>query len=515
MPTGINTENLAIVLEKLQNAIGKQWVSDDPAHLASYSRDFTIVPGRWPNIVVLPGSTEDVQKIIKIAAEHEVPVVPMSTGFNHGGLCIPLHGGIMVDLIKRMDKVLNLDEETLTITIQPGVRNAVTYAMANHRCCVDDVPMAAAVSLSMGSTSTLANYIGRGIPGSEVKYGDSTEAIVGMTWVLPDGEILKTGTPAVPNVGIIPIAYGPGPDIGGMFINASGMFGICTEITIKLFPEKGKERLYIFDAKVKERSLEKALEFLIQLSQQALAEFIYKSHGGQTVNMIIDPDNPYPPGAMCEFLPEDPVIVSILGETEEELDIKEEILMDLAAECGLYALDMKGLTEQIFKGAPNPFERKARSQIGKAIGSVLRRGAFQWYSCNVKADPIPEMASKFFRLVEKYWKPTDPKISRHATMSGTDIQGPHPFARNFMFEVDFWWDQANPEDVKRAAVLLRKTGELILEHGAQPWRNMYRHGELHLPRLGTYLDILKQTKREFDPNNLMHPDIEPVTDDYI
>jgi len=62
---GINPENIEAVVEKLKDAIGSKWVSKDPAVLTSYSRDFTISPGNWPNIVALPGSTEDVQKIIK------------------------------------------------------------------------------------------------------------------------------------------------------------------------------------------------------------------------------------------------------------------------------------------------------------------------------------------------------------------------------------------------------------------------------------------------------------------
>ncbi len=134
---GINVENMKAVVAKLKEAIGENWVSDDPAVLTAYSRDFTITPGRWPNVVVLPGSTEDVQKIIKIANEHMIPVVPMSSGFNHGGMAIPRHGGIQVDLLKRMDKILDVDGESLTIRVQPGVRTSLATVATGRTVAVE------------------------------------------------------------------------------------------------------------------------------------------------------------------------------------------------------------------------------------------------------------------------------------------------------------------------------------------------------------------------------------------
>ncbi len=517
MALGINSENLESVLEKLQNAIGKEWVSNDPAVLTCYSRDFTIVPGRWPHIVAIPGSTEDVQKIVKIANEHKVPVVPMGTGFNHGGLCVPLHGGIMLDLAKRMDKVLSVDEESMTITLQVGVRNAVTYAEANNRYAVDDIRLMVPLPLTMGSASTLANYVARGGAATIAKHANSSDCIINMTWVLPDGEVLQTGPSAVPGVGLVPVAYGPGPDIAGMFVNASGMFGICTEMTIKMFPERKIERMYAFDAEVKERTLEKAVEFIYKICQLDIVEMVYKSHGGQVVTMSEpDPENPFPLGETAEYLPENPVFVILAGDTEEELDIKEEILLEVAGACGLYQMDLGTLAEAFGGMDAIAFARPNRSKIGKVIGRVMHgRGAFQWFAACPKLEYVPKITSAYLRYVDKYWKPTDPEITRAMTFAGTAIQGPFTFARTGTLEFDFWWDQSNPEPVKRAQVMLRKACELFLKHGAPLWRNMYRFGELHLPRLGVYYDILKAAKKEFDPDNLMHPDIEPVTDDYI
>jgi FAD/FMN-containing dehydrogenase len=107
--TGVTADNIRSAEEKLREAIGEKWVTSNPADLAAYGRDFTIYSGERPNIVVLPESTEDVQKVMRIAYQHKIPVVPLSTGFNHGGLAIPRKGGIVVDL-KRMNRLIKIDE---------------------------------------------------------------------------------------------------------------------------------------------------------------------------------------------------------------------------------------------------------------------------------------------------------------------------------------------------------------------------------------------------------------------
>ncbi|UCD85996.1 MAG: FAD-dependent oxidoreductase, partial [Deltaproteobacteria bacterium] len=104
------------VVEELKQSIGEEWVSDNPCDLGCYAKDFTIVPGSIPDVVVLPKTTEDVQAIIKIAGKHQLPVIPLSTGFNHGGLAIPRRGGIVVDL-RRMNEIVDIDDEGMTATI--------------------------------------------------------------------------------------------------------------------------------------------------------------------------------------------------------------------------------------------------------------------------------------------------------------------------------------------------------------------------------------------------------------
>jgi FAD/FMN-containing dehydrogenase len=508
---GINTENVEDILAELQDALGEEWATSDDAVLTGYGRDFTQAVGKKPNIVALPGSTEDVQLVMKLANKYGMPVVPFSTGFNHAGLTLPRTGGILLDL-KRMDKILNIDEESMTLTIQPHVRNAVVYTAVNKHFATDDLRLRPALSGSLGSASTLANHIARGMAAIGHKVGNTPEFIVNMTWVLPDGEIVKLGPSAIPEVENMPVQWGAGPDLSGMFINADGMFGVCTEMTIKLLAEWPLEKQYLYGAEDEDRSLEAAIEFIRDICQQDLIDFIYKSSYCQMAILVATELGTDNAPDLADSLPGNPVILNLVGWDEEEISIREKIAEEIAEKADMFLIDIESLIPaEDFQADPQNAKK-----IGPTIGSVMRyKGAFQFMACYAKLDKIPEIVKDFYKLRDKYWKESDPEVTGKMSLAGSSIQGPLPFARASTLEYDFWWDPGNPEDVTRAALMIRKSNELNVRHGAILWRNMFGHGEIHFPRLGKYYELLKMTKKALDPDNIMHPDIHPVTDDYV
>ena len=143
------------------------------------------------------------------------------------------------------------------------------------------------------------------------------------------------------------------------------------------------------------------------------------------------------------------------------------------------------------------------------------KGAFQWQAGYVSVDRVPILTMEYKKLIRKYWKTSDVKVTMEASLTGAVIHGPFPYARVGMIEFDYWWDQGNPESVKRASVMIRKTTELLLDHGGLPTRNNFGFGEILMPRLGVYYDLVKKMRKAFDPANLMHPDVLPATDDYV
>ena len=510
--TGIEEENIRTVEELLQEVVGKEWVSSNKADLSAYGRDFTIFSGERPNLVVLPASTEEVQKIMRIAYRHKMPVVPLTTGFNHGGLTIPRKGGILMDL-KRMNRLVEIDEENLTATFEPGVRMRSLYFECNKVSTFKGLKLKPILPLTLASISLLSNYVSRGGPGSAVKYGGGPDLTANMTWVLPNGEILRTGPSSVPGVGSLGIPWGPGPDISGMFFNADGAFGVCTQITAKLFPEMPCEHMMntaIFQEDPE--GFEAVCRTIYDLAQQNLVEFMYKSHPGVgcvTIGGAMG-TNPLDFVAMSS---KHPLAIIVTGLDDEEVQIRAELVRGILEKNQLMEMDPNLLGPMMSDLITTDPTKMSVGIKGNFVGAY--KGAFQWQAGYIRVEKVPEVSEEYKKLIRKYWKTSDVKVTMETALTGTDIQGPLPFARVGTVEFDYWWDQGNPESVKRAALMIRKTSELMFRHGLIPIRNMFGFGELLLPQLRVYQDILKQVRHAFDPANLMHPDVLPITQDYV
>ncbi len=510
--TGVNEGNIRTVEEKLREAIGAQWVTSNPADLSVYGRDFTVYSGERPNLVVLPETTEEVQKVMRIAYEHKIPLVPLTTGFNHGGLTVPRKGGILVDL-KRMSRLVAIDEETLTASFEPGVRMRNLWQECQKVTTYEDLRLKPILPLTFGSISLLSNYVSRGGPGSALKYGFGSDLTVNMTWVLPNGEILRNGPSSVPGVGNLGVNWGPGPDISGMFFNADGAFGICTELTAKLYPDMHcEERIQtgIFDEDPE--GIEKACNAIYDFSREHLVEFMYKTHPG-TIAVGIAGILGMEPHDLLPITPKQPLFLLVTGMDEEETRIRAELTQEVLARNEVMVVDPSMLPPELNQLASTDPLKASLGVENNTVGT--HRGAFQWQAGYVSVDTVPILTMAYKKLVKKYWKTSDVKATLESSLTGTVIQGPLPYSRIGTIEFDYFWDQGNPEDVKRASIMLRKTTELLLDHGGIPIRNMFGFGELLMPRLGVYYDLVKRMRRAFDPANLMHPDVLPATDDYV
>ncbi len=515
---GLTVDNLNEVKEKLIDAVGSDWVSDNPADLSAYGRDFTTFSGERPNILVMPSSTEEVQKVIRLAYEHGIPMVPQTTGFNHGGLTVSRKGGILLDL-RRMDNLCSVDEETMTITVSPAVRMRTSWWETTKYQAIPGYILKPILPLTYGSVSLLSNYVARGAPASTYKYGDATNLTINMTWVLPNGEILKVGPGAVPGVGNLPLNFCAGPEINGMFFNADGQFGICTELTAKLYPEpeESTDREGIYLASVAELDEHKAfcqvIDVFYDLGRENITEFQYKGHPGTFALAITTQIEGTKVMDMVDVAPRHPVGIIVVGYDQEELQIKEEILQSILEKHGLFIIDTSAMMSEMTDSLSPELTRKSLGIKDNFIGTY--KGAFQWTAAQVKMDLLPAIALEYDKLVTKYWKTTDPKMTIVHSMTDTAVQGPAPLGRYGPCEFDYWWDQGNPEEVKRATQMLNKTNKLLLKFGGPLWRNMFGSGEYHLPMWGEYFEVLKKTKKAFDPENLMHPDILPITEDYV
>jgi FAD/FMN-containing dehydrogenase len=515
---GLTVDNLKEVVAKLKACVGEDWVSDNPVDLISHGRDFTVFSGERPNIVVLPESKEQIQQIMRIAYGHGIPVVPQTTGFNHGGLTISRKGGILVDL-RRMDRVCAIDEEAMTVTVSPAVRmRSIWWEAVKHKA-TEGVHLKPILPLTLGSVSLLSNYVARGAPGTAAKHGNATEVTVRMSWVLPNGEVFELGPAAISGVGNLPIQYCPGPEINGMFFNADGQFGICTELTAKLYPEY--DNVIEMEELLTGAGLEpdghkafcKIIDATYEVARENITEFMYKGHpGGFALGFASKVEGISVKEALA-MAPRHPLALMVSGFDAEEIAIKKEILKEILERHGMFIMDPSMFGKEMAEMISTDPLKMSLGIRDNFAGSY--KGAFQWTAAQVKMDLLPEISLEYEKLVNKYWKTSDPTVRVEHAMTDTAVQGPLPYGRCGPCEFDYWWDQGNPEEVKRATTMIHKTNRLLLKFGGSLWRNMFGAGEYHLPMWGKYFEILKQTKAAFDPANLMHPDVLPLTEDYV
>jgi glycolate oxidase len=225
------------ILKRLADVVGPQYVSDKPFVLKAYSRDFGTMPASVPNLVVRPKTTEEVSEIVKIANAYKVPVVPRGGGSaQEAGSTPPAGGGITIETL-RMNQILEIDETNGTVTCQAGI----TYVSLMNTLELRGWKIGIAPSGAM--TGTPGAHISRpGVGWGNIKYVSSGDQALGLKVVLPNGDIVSTGSAANPNSDVF-FRYGLGSDLTGLFIGAEGAFGIMTECTLRMYPFP--EKIYL------------------------------------------------------------------------------------------------------------------------------------------------------------------------------------------------------------------------------------------------------------------------------
>lgn len=212
-----------ITIKQLEEIVGAGNVLTKKADLVTYSYDATAdMPSQLPDVVVMPETTAAVQKIVLLAKEKKMAIYPRGAGTNLSGGTIPLKKGIVMSF-QKMDKILEVDPENLTATVQAGVViQALNDAVAPYGLIYPPDPGTVTTATMGGSVAECAGGL-RGL-----KYGVTKHYIMGMEVVLASGEIFRFGGKTVKNV----TAY----DFASLFVGSEGTLGIITEILVKLIP---------------------------------------------------------------------------------------------------------------------------------------------------------------------------------------------------------------------------------------------------------------------------------------
>jgi glycolate oxidase len=449
-------------VDKLVEVLGREKVSTSLVERKLYSYDATpiTIERALPSAVVFPNSQEDVQKLVKICYEEEIPIFPRGAGSGLTGGAVPtLEKGVVVSF-ERMNR-FQVDVDNATAVVEPGV---ITYEFQRE---VERFGLFYPPDPSSFKYSTIGGNIAENAGGPRcLKYGVTREYVLGLTAVIKEGEVIKTGNPVIKDVA--------GYDITKLFVGSEGTLGLITSAVLKLIP-KPKARgtaLILFKnledvgrvvAKIMTSGIfPSALEFMDRDAIRAVEEF-------------------KPVG-----LPKDVSALLLVEVDGSPQSVKEDIkaVEELAKAMGL---EVKVAEDE--ESAEKLWT--ARKSLGPALGN-LRTGKIN-EDVVVPRVYLSEAIRDYRKVAEKY--------GLLMAIFGHIGDG--------NLHVNLLYDKKNKEEEERAEravdeifeITLRYNGSITGEHGVGLTKRKFL--EYQFGPVG--MEILRGIKKVFDPKNLFNP----------
>jgi glycolate oxidase len=210
------------LVRQLVKIVGNNNVSTSTVDRITHSFDAT-QRQFMPDVVVHPGSTEEISRIVRLANSERIPILPRGAGSGFTGGSLPIHGGIVL-VLTRMNRILEIDTDNLIAVVEPGV---VTGVLQTE---VERLGLFYPPDPASKDFSTLGGNVAECAGGPRcVKYGVTRDYVLGLTVVTPTGDIIHTGGRTMKNV----VGY----DLTRLFVGAEGTLGVVTQIILRLLPK--------------------------------------------------------------------------------------------------------------------------------------------------------------------------------------------------------------------------------------------------------------------------------------
>lgn len=457
----------AAIIDELRSILGDRWVLTEADKLETYSHDETSAEeyGHMPEVAVLPANTEQVAAVVRLANRKRIPITPRGAGSGLSGGAIPLYGGILLS-VERMNRVVELDLENMTITVEAGmVTNELAQLVQEKGLFFAGYPMSLETCYIGGNIAENAGG------GKAVKYGVTGRYILGVELVTPTGEIVTLGGKLSKDVS--------GYDLTHLIVGSEGTLGIVTQATVKLigFPKAASDLLVLF------RTPQEAIDVVPVIISAGIVptsiEFMDRL-SVRTSCAYLNESLPYEEaGAM--------LLIEVDGAHADQVEADLLAIGDLCEQHGameVYVAEDRTAIERIWSVRRNIAEAfKVDSPIQSLEDIVLPPASIPRI--------IPELdrlSAKFEMQIPCYGHAGDGNL--HATL----VKDPS-------MEMDRW--HRNEEACLRELYSVTKSlgGKISGEHGIGIKRKPYLK-ELIDP---VELKLMQGIKSTWDPRNIMNP----------
>lgn len=217
----VQQRNWSPIIQKFESIVGKPGVVVTSEELSVYECDGLPSYRQRPSLVVLPQSTQQVAAVVQVCDRNNIPFVARGSGTGLSGGAMPTEGCVLI-VTTRMNRILEVDLDNQRVVVQPGVINAwVTQAVNPSGFYYAPDPSSQIICSIGGNIAENSGGV------HCLKYGVTTNHVLGMTMVLTDGSVVQVGG-KVPEM--------PGYDLTGVFVGSEGTLGIATEITLRVLP---------------------------------------------------------------------------------------------------------------------------------------------------------------------------------------------------------------------------------------------------------------------------------------
>jgi glycolate oxidase len=418
---------------------------------------------KMPDILVKAETTEEISKVMKYAHENEIPVTARGSGTGLVGACVPIFGGIVIETIA-MNKILELDEENLTLTLEPGVLLMEISKYVEERDFFYPPDPGEKSATIGGNISTNAGGM------RAVKYGVTRDYVRGLEVVLPTGEIVEVGGKIVKN--------SSGYSIKDLIVGSEGTLGIITKVILKLLPlPKYTISLLIPFADldtaieavpniIKSKSIPTAIEFLQREVIVASEEYLGKI---------------FPDKSSDSYL-----LLTFDGNSKEQVDQDYEKVADLCLELGaldVYLVDTEERKESVWS---------ARGAFLEAIhGSTDIMD-----ECDVV---VPRnRVAEFIKYTKVLSKDFDIRIPSFGHAGDGNL---HVYICKDGMDVEVWEKKKSDVFEKMYKKSIELGGLVSGEHGIGFAKKEYMFDQFD----GGHLNLMVGIKQAFDPKNILNP----------